>query len=140
MKNFALIISILFFSFSSFGASLSVLDEAAILGTMAGLAEKCGEKTKRIEDYELIASRLIADKSSSEEEEIRGYRRYAEEKATAIRKQNNNPQMACNEILQRFENMPIFKSVVYSDGSLKLYDGTFLKARRSLNQAMKNNK
>lgn len=130
MRKFGLIFAICFFPFSLMSADPSVFDEAALLGTMAGLAETCGEKDKRIADFELIASRLIANKASSDKEEIRAYRRYAEEKATAIRKQKNNPKMSCNEVLRRFESMPIFKSVVYSDGSLKLSDGTFLKATR----------
>ena len=130
MKKFGLILGMCFLSFSLVAAEPSVLEEAALLGTMAGLAETCGEKDKKLSDFELISSRLIANKSISDKEEIRGYRRYAEEKATAMRKQKNNPKLSCGEILRRFENMPIFKSVVYSDGSLKLSDGTFLKATR----------
>ena len=140
MRKFGLFLGICFFSFSLIGAEPSVLDEAAVLGTMAGLAEACGEKDKKMTDYELIASRLIANKANSDEEEIDGYHRYAEKKMTAMRKQKSSPQMSCNEVLRRFENMPIFKSVVYSDGSLKLSDGTFLKAKRPPAQLKKKNK
>ena len=140
MKNFGLIVGMCFLAFSTIAATPSVLDEAAMLGTMAGLAETCGENNKKLADFELISARLIANKSVSDQEEIRGYRRYAEEKATAIRKQKDNPQMSCDEILHRFENMPIFKSVVYSDGSLKLADGTFLKAKRPPAKLNKKNK
>ena len=130
MKSWAFILGVCLLSYSAWGAEPSVFDEAALLGTMAGLAETCGENAKRISDFELISARLIANKADSDDEEIKGYQRYAKEKVAASRKQKNNPQITCKEVLYRFENMPIFKSVVYSDGSLKLSDGTFLKAKR----------
>ncbi len=130
MKNYLLVLFICTFSFSVFAAGASALEDAAMLGTMAGLAETCKENSKKIADFELISARLIALNSHSDEEEIAGYRRYAEEKSTAMRKQKNTPKMNCKEVLHRFENMPIFKSVVYSDGSVKLSDGTFLKTKR----------
>ena len=111
-----------------FGAKLSVLEEAAQLGTIAGIAEACGAQ-KELENYELIAARLIANKSASVEAEKAGYRRYAEEKLRAKRDHKGSPKLTCGEILNRFRKMPIFKSVVYKDGSLKFYDGTYYPAR-----------
>ena len=111
-----------------FGAQLSVLDEAAQLGTIAGLASACGAKEK-LENYELIAARLIANKSASVETEKAGYRRYAEEKMRAMQEHKRSPQLTCGEILNRFQKMPLFKSVVYKDGSLKFYDGTYYPAK-----------
>lgn len=130
MKKTGIFLGICFLSFSVMSAELSVSDEAALLGTMSGLAEACGENSKKISDFELIAARLIAVKSATDEEEIAGYQRYAQEKMIAMQKQKNSPKISCNEVLRRFDSMPIFKSVVYSDGSLKLSDGTFLKATR----------
>lgn len=130
MKKVGIFFGVCFLSFSVFGAKLSVSDEAALLGTMSGLADACGENNKKISDFELIAARLIAVKSMTDDEEIAGYQRYAQEKMIAMKKQKSSPKMACNEVLRRFENMSIFKSIVYSDGSLKLSDGTFLKAMR----------
>ena len=122
------IILLLVGNFPAFGAQLTVVEEAAQLGTIAGLAEACGSK-KKVENYELIAARLIANKSDSEEQEQLGYRRYAEEKVRAMNEHRNNPQMTCKEILKRFEKLPLFKSVVYQDGSMKFYDGTFYPAK-----------
>ena len=109
-------------------AKLSLLDEANQLGTMAGLAEACGEK-KKLENFELISARLIANKSNSEEQEMEGYRRYAEGKIRAAREHKKSPKLTCGEILNRFQKMPLFKSVVYKDGSLKFYDGTYYPAK-----------
>ena len=105
-------------------------DDAGALGTMAGVAKACGENAQKLEDYELIAVRLIANKANSAVQEKEGYRKYVQEKMKAERRQKNAPQMSCSEVLSRFENMPLFKSVVYRDGSLKLSDGTFLPANR----------
>ena len=131
MKSLGFILGLCLLPFSPVCAEPSVFEEAALLGTMAGLAETCGENAKRISDFELISARIIANKTNSEDEEIKGYQRYAKEKLAAMRKQKNNPQITCREVLYRFEKMPIFKSVVYSDGSLKLSDGTFLRATRA---------
>ena len=128
MKKFFLVLFLLQGISPAFAAQLSVLDEAAQLGTMAGLAQACGS-TKKLENYELIAARLIANKSKSVEAEQFGYRRYAEEKLNAARTHLKSPKMSCNEIIKRFEKMPIFKSIVYKDGSLKFYDGTFYPAK-----------
>ena len=111
-----------------FAANLSLLDEAAQLGTIAGLAEACGEN-KKVQDYELIAARLIANKSNSEEQEMEGYRRYAAEKLRAKKEHQKSPKLTCGEILNRFQKLPLFKSVVYKDGSLKFYDGTYYPAK-----------
>ena len=123
-----IILLFLLYTFPVYSAQLSLFEEAAQLGTMAGLADACGSKDK-LKNYELISARLIANKSNSEEEEMQSYRRYAEEKVRAKRKHQKSPQITCGEILKRFESMPLFKSIVYKDGSLKFYDGTYYPAK-----------
>ena len=125
------ILFILFLSFvlSANAEKLSLLDEAAQLGTMDGLAEACGAK-KKLKNYELIALALITNKASSEEQKTEAYRRYAEQKVRAKEEHQKNPKMSCHEILNRFEKMPLFKSIVYQDGSLKFYDGTYYPAKK----------
>ena len=115
-------------SFPVWAAKLSLWDEAGQLGTMAGLAEACGEKEK-LESFELISARLIANKSNSEEQEMEGYRRYAAERIRAAKEHKRSPKMPCAEILNRFRKMPLFKSIVYKDGGLKFYDGTYYPAK-----------
>ena len=128
MKKFVLMLSIFWGSYSVLGAELNVFDEATQLGTIAGLAEACGE-TKKVETYELISARLIANKANSEEQEMEGYQRYAAEKLRASREHKKSPKLTCGEILNRFQKLPLFKSVVYKDGSLKFYDGTYYPAK-----------
>ena len=123
-----ILFAVLLWTLPVLGKSLAVTDEAAQLGTMAGLAEACGAR-RELEDYELIAARLIANKSPSVEAEKAGYRRYAEEKLRAMRAHKAAPKLTCGEILNRFHKMPLFRSVVYKDGSLKFYDGTYYPAK-----------
>ena len=118
----------LLWAIPSYAVELSLLEEAAQLGTIAGLAEACGE-TKKVQNYELISARLIANKAVSEEQEMEGYRRYAAEKLRAKNEHQNSPKLTCGEILNRFQKLPLFKSVVYKDGSLKFYDGTYYPAK-----------
>jgi hypothetical protein len=121
---------LLFLTFPLIAKSDVFFEDAGALGVMAGVAKACGENTQKLDDYELIAVRLIANKADSAIQEKEGYRKYVQEKMKAERKQKNAPAMSCGEVLSRFENMPLFESVVYRDGSLKLSDGTFLPAKR----------
>lgn len=118
------------FTFPFMALSDTFFEDAGSLGAIAGVAKACGENAQKLDDYELIAVRLIANKANSAGQEKEGYRKYVQEKMKAERKQKNVPAMSCGEVLSRFENMPLFESVVYRDGSLKLSDGTFLPAKR----------
>ena len=60
---------------------------------------------------------------------MEGYRRYAAERIRAAKEHKRSPKMPCAEILNRFRKMPLFKSIVYKDGGLKFYDGTYYPAK-----------
>ena len=101
------------------------------LGMMAGLAAACGA-TQKLEDFELIASRLIANPAPSEEIEKQQIRIYMQEKWEAMQRQQKNPPISCPEVLERFNQLPLFNSIVYRDGSVKFPDGTWSKPLRPL--------
>ena len=128
MKKIVTIFFLIVLSFPVLGKELTLLDEAGQLGTIAGLATVCGE-TNKLKNYELIAARLIANKAKSEDEEMQGYQRYAGEKFRTMELHKKSPKMTCGEILNRFQKLPLFKSTVYKDGSLKFYDGTYYPAK-----------
>ncbi len=109
------------------------LSEAEQLGITAGTALACNAGAK-LDDFELIASRIIANKALTAEAEEAGYRDYAEAKLRAYQEQKNDPQETCGEVLASFNHLPIFRSIVYADGGLKMYDGTFLKPQRPVTQ------
>ncbi|MBR6412422.1 MAG: hypothetical protein IKS41_04600 [Alphaproteobacteria bacterium] len=105
------------------------MTEAEQLGVTAGLALACNAGGK-LDDFELIASRLIANKALTAEAEQKGYREFAEAKFRAYNEQKNDPQESCGAILDSFNRLPLFRSVVFADGGLKMYDGTYLKPKR----------
>jgi len=105
------------------------MTEAEQLGVTAGLALACNAGGK-LDDFELIASRLIANKALTEEAEQKGYREFAEAKFNAYNEQKKDPKESCGVILDSFNRLPLFRSVVFADGGLKMYDGTYLKPLR----------
>ncbi len=112
------------------------LTEAQQLGITAGAALACAAGPK-LDDFELIASRIIANKAATEQEEQDGYREYATSKFTTYQEQKKSPQAPCSEVLASFNRLPIFKSVVYADGSVKMFDGTKLMPKRPVKTQVK---
>ena len=55
---------------------------------------------------------------------------YTRQKLLTTQKRAQNILSECPEILARFRQMPLFQSVVYADGSIKMPDGTYLPATR----------
>ena len=104
------------------------LTEAEQLGTVAGLAQACN--AKKLEDFEVIASRILANKAPTEEDELASVKQYVMAKYRASRSHKREPQMTCSEILAHFNKLPIFNSVVYADGTVKMFDGYWLKPKR----------
>lgn len=122
----------LFMALSSANAqNIDKMSDAEQLGMMAGLAMACGAKEK-LEDFELISSRLIANPTPSEEIEKQQIRSYMQAKWDALQRQQKNPPISCQEVLEHFNNLPIFNSIVYRDGSVKLPDDTWSKPLRPL--------
>ena len=109
------------------------------LGTTAGLAYAC-KAGKSLEDFEVIASRLLANNAATEKDEKDAYIQYVEAKVRTIKNHEKNPKFTCKEILTRFNKMSIFKFVVYADGSVKMDDGTMLRPKRPVKTVKKNKK
>lgn len=109
--------------------TLNGINENQQLGMMAGLALACNAGG-RLDDYELIASRIIANSAPTDLAEQKAVREYAEAKFKAFKEQKETPQATCGEILDAFSKLPIFKSVVYADGTVQTPDGHTLKPRK----------
>jgi len=101
------------------------------LGSAAGAAYACNAG-KSLEDFEVIASRLLANTAETAEDERSLDEVYVEAKVRAIKVHKKKHPMSCQEILKRFNNMRIFKFVVYADGSVKMDDGTMLHPKRPI--------
>lgn len=109
--------------------TLNGVGDASQLGMMAGLALACDGGAK-LDDYELIAARILSNQAPTKADEKKAAKEFAEAKFTAFQKQKQAPEATCGEVLESFNHLPIFKSVVYADGSVKLPDGKFLKPRK----------
>ena len=101
--------------------------EAEIMGALAGGAWACGA-IDDMKTFELISGNILLNKATTKEEQIEAIEAYSLAKITAYRKQKRLPNISCQDFLRDFRKMEIFNSTVYSDGSVKLYDGTLLKS------------
>ena len=129
--RFGSVISIILLMFGCFAQAKTLKDmsEEEQLGTTAGLALACGSE-KKLEDFELISSRLIANNAATEEEEKQKIRVYMQAKWNALQQQKGGSGISCSEILSHFDALPLFDSIVYGDGSVKLPDGKWSRPKR----------
>lgn len=103
-------------------------EEMYALGAVSGQGLAC--KSPKYHQFELLARAIVIGKAPNAAVQEDGLRQYANGKASAFMEMEETRFAGCAEILQRFENQPIFKSVLYSDGKLKLPDGTLIKPRQ----------
>lgn len=138
MKNFLLLIGVCLIATSTLAQdkTLRNMTEAQLLGITAGTALACNAGAK-LDDFELIANRYIANQAINDAAEMQGYREYAQEKLKTYQEQKKNPQLTCGEVLESFNALPIFKTVVYADGSIKTPDGKMIKARKPVSPQKK---
>lgn len=106
------------------------LSDAERLAVPAGAAQACGADTNKLINYEVIVSRILANPTTTEQEETAVLTEYAQKKFEVYTDQQKSPEMDCPEVLRRFDNLPIFKSVVYRDGTIQLPDGKVIKPKR----------
>ena len=108
---------------------LSDIDKLAIT---AGAAQACNADSDRMDTYEMIVSRILVNPTRSEKEESAVLTAYAQRKLQTYQEQKASPEINCSEVLARFYKLPLFRSTVYRDGTLKLPDGTIMKPVRPL--------
>lgn len=136
-KGFFILVTIFLASMatSAYSASRTArgLTEAQQLGITAGLALACNAGSK-LDDFELIASRIIANQAPTAKTEQEGYRGFAEWKLRAFKEQKESPQLSCGQVLDNFNALPIFSAIVYADGSVKMPDGKMLRPKRPVSK------
>lgn len=115
-------------------STLQNMTEAQQLGAWAGMALACNAGN-RLDDYELIASRIIGNQAASDEDRMKDFKEYAAEKLRTFNLQRKTPAEPCSQVLAHFDELPIFKSTVYQDGSVKLPNGKVLSAKNKQPQA-----
>lgn len=108
------------------------LTDAEKFAIMAGAAQACNADQDKLINYEVIVSRILVNPTKSSQEETAALTAYARKKFQVYTEQKQKPEMACDEVLRRFDNQPIFKAVVYQDGTVKLPDGKTIKPERPI--------
>ena len=125
MRKTALILMLFLFSPDTFAAGRP--DEVEEMGHLAGVVMACGAY-RPLYQFEEIISRYFSNTSSDMEIEKMKLRQYAQAKAGTFSVYRNK-KGECPETIRDFIQMPIFKSELYSDGSVRLPDGKFLYPR-----------
>lgn len=131
MKKIWLIAAILTLCCESVQASYNeptYEEEMYLLGRVAGQGLAC--KSQKYHQFELLARALIVSKAANNELQNKGMIEFNTGKANAFIEIEDSNFADCSDILPSFENQPIFKSVLYSDGRLKMYDGTIITPRK----------
>ena len=116
------------------GRTSQGLSELQQLGITAGVAQACGVGEK-LKNFELIANRIIANPTATVEEEKKQLKEFAAYKLAAYNEQKRQPALSCQEVVRRFNDLPIFQSIIYADGTIKLPDGRIIKPNRPLKKA-----
>lgn len=131
MKKIYLSAFCMFFASTVYGSNTNptYLEEMYTLGTVSGQGLAC--KSKKYHQFELLARAIVVGKAPNKELQEQGMARYNTGKADAFMAVEDIGFADCAETLQAFDNQPIFKSVLYSDGRVKLADGTIIKPRKS---------
>ena len=107
--------------------TLNGMTDAQQLGAMAGLALACNAGS-RLDDFQLIASYIIANESPTEEKRQKAFKAFAAEKLRTYNMQKDNPHEDCPTVLKHFYNLDIFNCTIYASGDVKFPDGKILKA------------
>ena len=75
---------------------------------------------------------MLANQSATDELEKHEVQVYTQAKWVALQQQKKGNLADCHEILEGFNNLPLFNATVYADGSVKLPDGAWSKPLRPI--------
>ncbi len=109
---------------------INSMTDAQQLGAMAGVALACNAGS-RLDDFELISSYIMGNSAVTDEERTHAFKEYATEKLRTYNLQRDYKPTPCPEVLKHFYNLPIFASIIYSDGTVKLPDGKIIKSKKN---------
>lgn len=106
---------------------ISYNEEMYALGTVCGQGLAC--KSQKYHQFELLARALVVSKAANDQMQQEGMQRYNAGKADAFMTMEERKFADCDTVREEFDNQKIFQSVLYSDGRIKLYDGTMVTPR-----------
>lgn len=103
-------------------------EEVYALGTISGLGLAC--KSQKYHQYELLARAIVVSKAANDQMQEDGMQRFNAGKTETFMKMEASNFADCDIIRQEFDNQKIFQSTLYSDGKIKMYDGTLITPRK----------
>lgn len=108
-------------------AQMPYIEEVRALGSVAGQGLACG--ASKYDNFELLARAILISKAPSNNIQAQGMYAYNEEKANAYISKQYDGFYNCAEINRRFDNQAIFQATLYTDGTIKMPDGTIITPR-----------
>lgn len=118
---------------NSSAKQVSYLEEVYGLGSVAGQGLAC--RAAKYDQYELLARAIMIGKARDAAEQKEAILQYNTGKVEAFMAIEDENFASCDEIIDEFNRQKIFKSTLYSDGKIKLYDGTLITPRKTYNAA-----
>ena len=106
----------------------SYIEEMQALGTVSGMGMACG--APKYATFEMLARAILITKAISDENQAEGMLAYNTAKADAFLSKQADGLYNCAEINARFNEQKIFKTTLYRDGTIKMYDGTVYYPRQ----------
>lgn len=133
MKSFlgGVLLSLVIMTTAQAAPTISYFDEVYGLGTVAGQGLAC--RVQKYDDFEMLARAILIGKAKDANMQNEGLQAYNRGKVDAFMALEDEKFASCAEIIQNFGNQKIFNSVLYSDGRMKLYDGTVITPRKAYN-------
>ncbi len=130
MKKFLSVALVLTTWFSTAQAArvVSYYEEIYSLGTVAGQGLAC--RAGKYDDFEMLARAILIGKAKNADMQNEGLQAYNRGKVDAFMALEDEKFASCAEINQSFGSQKIFSSTLYSDGRIKLYDGTVITPRK----------
>ncbi|MBR1601561.1 MAG: hypothetical protein IJ677_08300 [Alphaproteobacteria bacterium] len=107
---------------------ISYTEEMYALGTVCGQGLAC--KSPKYHQFELLARALVVSKAANDQMQQEGMQSYNAGKVDAFMGMEASNFADCDMVREEFDKQKIFQSVLYSDGRIKLYDGTMITPRR----------
>lgn len=108
---------------------VSYIEEVQSLGAVSGQGLACN--ASKYHTFELLARAILISKAPSDFVQAQGMQAYNDFKANAFISKMRDGMVDCSEIAAAFDSQPIFKSVLYGDGTLKMPDGKIITPRHT---------
>lgn len=99
----------------------SYIEEMRALGTVSGTGMACG--APKYATFEMLARAILVTKAVSDKNQEEGMIAYNTAKADAFLAKQSDGLFNCDELNARFNEQKIFKTTLYADGTIKMYDG-----------------